>query len=91
MSQYLGSDDQDWAPLNESRGTTLSPAVLGQRITTESAHEPVAVMAHMAMIHRATHRMVEEDDLNPWRPMLKFIFSSSPSEAVRTVLNLPVY
>lgn len=81
MSQYLGSDDQDWAPLNESRGRTLSPAVLGQRITTKSAHQPVAVLAHMGMIHRATHRLVEEDENHPWRPMLKFIFSSSPSEA----------
>lgn len=89
MSQYLGSDDQDWAPLNESRGTTLSPAVLGQRITTTAAHEPVAVMAHMGMIHRATHRLAEEDDLNPWRPMLKFIFSSSPSEADTTKARVP--
>jgi hypothetical protein len=41
----------------------------------------VAVMAHMGMIHRACARLSEENEETPWRPMLKFIFSSAPKEA----------
>ena len=32
--QYLGADDQNWGPLAESRGASLAPTILGQRITT---------------------------------------------------------
>jgi hypothetical protein len=65
MSQYLGADNQEW-----------DQDTVGQRITTAAAHEPVAVMAHLGMIHRATRRLAEEDESTPWRPMMKFIFSS---------------
>ena len=43
------------------------------------------------MIHRATRRLADEDEASaPWRPMMKFIFSSSPAEVRKTLFWEPL-
>ena len=81
-SQYLAVDDQDWGCVNESP-SSLAPSVVASRITTERAHEPVAVISHLTMIHRATRRLAEEDEGAPFRPMMKFIFNADPEASAR--------
>jgi hypothetical protein len=81
-SHFLSVDDQDWSVISNAPAM-LGPNVISTKLTS-AVHQPFAVISHQAMIHRGCARLTDEDeDMAPWRPMMKFIFSRGSECAPR--------
>ena len=75
---HLMSVDRNvWTCLEDpSDLTELWCGALEHKLTAP-AHTGVAVLLHAAMFHRGTARLSNVSDEHPFRPMMKFIFSST--------------
>ena len=73
----MSVDEADWTCLEDSTDLTeLWRGALEHKLTAP-AHTGVAVLLHQAMFHRGTARLSDVSAEHPFRPMMKFIFSST--------------
>jgi hypothetical protein len=79
-SHLLGVDDQDWAKVAED------PSILGSGIREVPAvipyGQPAVIIGHAGLLHRATARLPEADELGlSRRPMFKLWFARTEDPA----------
>ena len=76
-SALMSVDNADWTCLQDPADLTeLWDGAVEHKLTAP-AHTGVVVLLHQAMFHRGTARLSDVSAEHPFRPMMKFIFSST--------------
>ena len=73
----MSVDYGDWTCLEDPADLTELWSGAVEHKLTAPAHTGVAVLLHHALFHRGTARLSDPSDDHPFRPMMKFIFSST--------------
>ena len=73
----MSVDEGDWACLEDPADLTELWSGAVEHKLTAPAHTGVVVLLHQAMFHRGTARLSDVSAEHPFRPMMKFIFSST--------------
>lgn len=81
-SSLMSVDHADWACLADPTDLTELWSGAVEHKLTAPAHTGVAVLLHHAMFHRGTARLSDVSAEHPFRPMMKFIFSSTRTPTV---------
>jgi len=76
-SSLMSVDYNNWACLNDPADLTELWSGAVEHKLTAPAHTGVVVLLHHAMFHRGTARLADISAEHPFRPMMKFIFSST--------------